>query len=133
MGYASPVPTGYEGYSASADVLVEHPAEETTSISYVKKAEFELLSELSPTSILRFMVDINSVNAGAYCRTSWRINAVEWFKLEDSTGGYVTKSTDRTRTWKRGDKLSVYAGSYWGAGLLKNIKVCGVRSPFLEI
>jgi len=132
MGYASHFPAGYEGYAASADVLVEHPAEETTTLPYVKKAEFELLSELSPTSILRFKVDLDSVT-GAYCRTSWRVNEVEWFQLETYNVGYVTKSTDKTRSWKRGDKISVYAGSFWGAGLLKNIQICGVRSPFTEL
>ena len=132
MGYASPTAAGDEGYAASADVLVEHPAEETTALTFYKKAEFELLSELSPTSILRFMIDINSVT-GATCYASWRINGVEWFQRTDNTGSYVTKSNDKTRTWKRGDKVSLYAASTWSAGLVKNIKICGVRSPFTEL
>lgn len=133
MGYSSPVKQGHEGYVPTDVVIDDHLAEETTTTTWVEKARFQFFADLSPNSILRFKVDIDSVVVGELCHTRWMIDGAPWFYLNDSTGVYVTKTTDLSRAWRRGDLLTVEAISLNGNGKIKNIKICGTRQPLIEI
>lgn len=133
MGYSSPIKQGYEGYVPTDVVIDDHLAEETTTTLWVEKARFRFFAHLSPASTLRFKVDIDSVVGAELCHTRWIIDGAPRFYMSDSSGAYVTKTTDYARAWFPGDILIVEAISLNGNGKIKNIKICGTRQPLIEV
>jgi len=137
MGISNPFIQGYEGYVATDTVIDDHLTEYSLTLAYTKRAEFRVVSSLSPASTLRFKIDLYSYGGVYPVYADFRINGVSVWETWHQAG-YLTKTHDTTtRVWNVDDIISVWTkivgGGAGGLSKTKNIKICGDKRPLIEV
>ena len=133
MGYSSPG-VGYDGYIASADILVEDATEYSSfgGAGYTTKITGTILTDLSSVSKVRLNISLKHNQLTHIIQISVQIGGKEvWAPVHTATdANYHIYTTDLPVTWRRGDKISVKAQASANTGFNKDFQICGKVSPF---
>jgi hypothetical protein len=135
MGISNPV-VGYSGYSATDDVLQTDPTVYVTgSTSYELLFSGKIIEDIAAYSKLRFkatMKDDNNNAGTTSCQL--RIDGSAVATVSEAGAVYVTDSEDFTvpNDVRRGDIIDIYGKkSFAGSGSIKDVSICGARSPVI--
>jgi len=132
MGYASHK-IGYEGYTASNDVIVSDATEYTSfgGGGTTNKITGSILSDVSDVSTLRIKMSLKHDQLTHNIRAILIIGGrVVWDKQHVATDvNYHDYTLDVPVTWVRGDNIKVTNEASANTGYMKDFQICGKISP----
>lgn len=130
MGYSTTSTSLIKNYTPSDDVVVNDATESlTSSTTYIKVKELELIRRIDTQSLFRFKFDMKSSGAGrnAFGKV-YRNGAAVGTEFIVVGAAYTTCEEDLTETdWVVGDLVQLYCKDQNGAGFCytKNFQICG--------
>jgi hypothetical protein len=132
MGYASHK-IGYDGYAASADVIVSDATVYNSfgGGGYTTKITGTILSDLSEVSDLRFKVTLkhDQLTHNIEVRVYIGGDEIWYYKHIAADVNWHTYEIDIPVTWHRGDILQVKNQASANTGSMKDFQICGKISP----